>query len=72
MIGEWYFSTNKQHETTFSKLWNEIFQTPIIPYEYNQRREILKNAFYVLDETIENYLATKNIIEKHISKISAN
>lgn len=66
ITAEWYFQdTETRFENSmFSKLWDEILQSPIIPYDLAERKDKLHQAYNILKEDIEKYLVTKTIIEQ--------
>ncbi len=70
LMAEWYFLGNEEptEKSIFAQLWDELIQSPMIPYDLTIRKKELNHAYRELDADIKNYLATKELIEKEIKK----
>ncbi len=70
IIAEWYFedSTGTIEKSKFSSLWDDLIRNPVIPYDLTERKNKLSYAFQELEADIENYLATKELVEKELKQ----
>lgn len=70
IIAEWYFENHITaiENSLFSSLWNNLIRQPVIPYDLTERKRKLNHAFQELQEDIENYKATKELIENELRR----
>jgi hypothetical protein len=71
-LAEWYFEENqkKGEKSVFAQIWDDIIRFPVIPYDLEERQKVLCHAYEELKVNIENYKATKDLIEKEIKRRS--
>jgi hypothetical protein len=70
LLAEWYFqeSAEAYRPSAFSKIWEDIIQTPFIPYDLVEREKKLSHAYIELGPYIESYKRTKQLLAEELHR----